>query len=239
MNVIFLLKHFFGSKGSASDGGSYDHIERFYSSIGSLTVYVAIAGIFGVNFAVSILYLDMWHMVTSYLQHLSIASSYINILNMYAFSNWHDASWGTKSSGGDAVACSSSQNLKAFDDGLYIEKPERPATDIDTAFEITVKRALMPQRRPRTIVAQTSPDHRFRSFRTKLIAAYIFSNSFLCIFVMNDSLGNLKFLGDPYAHKVWFFRIWLWAISSCFGIRFVGSCWFLLKSIVMYWFIRR
>ena len=170
MNVIFLLKHIFGSKGRASDGGSYDDIKRSYSSIGSLTVYVAIAGIFGVNFVVSILYLDMWHMVTSYLQYISIASCYINILNVYAFSNWHDASWGTKSSGEDAAACPAPQNVKVSGEGLYIEKAEKPATDIDISFDMV----LTPQDRLKIAMAQTSPDHPLRSFSTKLIAAYIF-----------------------------------------------------------------
>jgi len=45
-------------------------------------------------------------MFFSYPQYLFVASSYTNILNIYAFSNWHDVSWGTKGGGDDKDICS-------------------------------------------------------------------------------------------------------------------------------------
>lgn len=36
------------------------------------------------------------HMVTSILQYLLLAPSYINLLSCFAFCNLHDLSWGTK-----------------------------------------------------------------------------------------------------------------------------------------------
>lgn len=35
-------------------------------------------------------------MITSFIQYLLLAPSYIAVLNVYAFANVHDVSWGTK-----------------------------------------------------------------------------------------------------------------------------------------------
>ncbi|EPB85774.1 hypothetical protein HMPREF1544_07443, partial [Mucor circinelloides 1006PhL] len=42
-------------------------------------------------FGTSTLPLDAWHMSTS----VFLVSSYTNVLNVYAFCNTHDVSWGT------------------------------------------------------------------------------------------------------------------------------------------------
>lgn len=45
-----------------------------------------------------LLYLEPWHIFHSMPQYLLIAPSFTNILNVYAFCNLHDVSWGTKGS---------------------------------------------------------------------------------------------------------------------------------------------
>jgi chitin synthase len=47
-------------------------------------------------FVVSFLFLDPWHMFTCFLQYLLLTPTYINIVNVYAFCNTHDITWGTK-----------------------------------------------------------------------------------------------------------------------------------------------
>ena len=46
----------------------------------------------------SLIYLQPWHMLTSFIQYMLLSPSYINVLNIYAFCNVHDISWGTKGS---------------------------------------------------------------------------------------------------------------------------------------------
>ena len=46
----------------------------------------------------SIIYLQPWHMLTSFVQYILLSPAYINVLNIYAFCNVHDISWGTKGS---------------------------------------------------------------------------------------------------------------------------------------------
>jgi hypothetical protein len=111
--------------------------------------------------------------------------SFINILNVYAFSNWHDVSWGTKGSD-KAEALPSAKSEKAADGkNTVIEEVDLAQADIDSNFEVTVKRALQPYVAPPE-KEEKSLDDSFKSFRTNLLVAWIFSNLVLIIVVTSD-----------------------------------------------------
>lgn len=57
---------------------------------------------YGLYFISSLIYLEPWHMFTSFFQYLLLLPSYVNILLIYAFCNLHDVSWGTKGDNGSA-----------------------------------------------------------------------------------------------------------------------------------------
>ncbi len=60
------------------------------------TLIISLASTYLLWFVVSFLFFDPWHMFTSFLQYLLLTPTYINILNVYAFCNTHDITWGTK-----------------------------------------------------------------------------------------------------------------------------------------------
>lgn len=190
INVPSLVIQLFagGASQDGSDNG-YTYINTFYTSVGSLTVWITCASVFGVYYAISILHFDPWHMFTSYPQYLFIASAYANILNVYAFSNWHDISRGTK--GRDEEVALSIPSTKVEN---WSETPQEAGAHVEIWFEETVKRALMPYSEPVIEKHEQNLDESFKTFRTKLVAVYILLNFLLCIVVMNDSFEKLKFL---------------------------------------------
>ena len=165
-------------------------VGSFFNSSSSGIILIALAATFGLYFIASFMYLDPWHMFTSFPQYIVLASSYQNILNVYAFSNWHDVSWGTKGSD-KAEALPSAQTTKAADGkAAVIEEPDRPQADIDSAFEVTVKRALAPYNEP--VVKETkSLEDSYKSFRTRLVTAWIFSNALLAVGITSNNLNEL------------------------------------------------
>jgi chitin synthase len=198
LNVVYLMVRIFEDRFWDETGRNYNYVSTFCSDVGSLTVIVACGALFGVYYVASFLHLDPWHMFISYPQYLFVSSVYTNILNIYAFSNWHDVSWGTKDEEEDPAvdALPSIRTKKNRKLGVaVIEEDVASQTDIDSAFEAVVKRALIPytprkqEQKPEIMLAQT-----FKSFRTRLVAVYIFSNFLLCIFVLNESFDQLKFL---------------------------------------------
>jgi len=198
LNVMYLMIRIFKSKMEDGTGSGYNYVQTFYSSVGSLTVLVACGAIFGVYYAASFLSLDPWHMFTSYPQYLFVASSYTNILNIYAFSNWHDVSWGakqgSKSEAADSLPSISTQANTHRRKDPATEELEKPQDDIDSQFEAMVKRALKPYVQEKSKAEGPTVEESFKVFRTRLVIIYLFSNFMLCIFVMNDSFDSLKFL---------------------------------------------
>ncbi len=136
-------------------------------------------------------------MFTSYPQYLFVASSYANILNVYAFSNWHDVSWGAKHGKKPETADylpSASTRATTGRSGAVIEEMDQLQGHIDEQFESMVKRALKPYSPDKIDKERPTIAESFKIFRTRLVTVYLFSNFMLCIFVMNDIFDSLKFL---------------------------------------------
>lgn len=57
---------------------------------------ISMVSTYGIWIAASVIACDPWHIMTCMLQYLLLAASYTNLLNVYAFSNIQDLSWGTK-----------------------------------------------------------------------------------------------------------------------------------------------
>ncbi|KAI9699679.1 MAG: Chitin synthase, class 2 [Candelina mexicana] len=166
--------------------------KTFFSSKSAGIILIALAATFGLYFVASFMYLDPWHMFTSFPQYLLVMPSFVNILNVYAFSNWHDVSWGTKGSD-KADALPSAQTSKTSDGkAAVIEEPDKPQADIDSQFEVTVKRALAPFVEPKEDTKKSLEDS-YKSFRTRLVTAWIFSNALLSVVITSDNFNKFGF----------------------------------------------
>jgi chitin synthase len=172
--------------------GTKKFLETFFGSSGPGIIIIALASTFGLYYVASFLYWDPWHMFTSFLQYLLLAPSFINILMIYAFSNWHDVSWGTK--GSDKAEALPSAQTKKDDKGAatVVEEVDKPQADIDSQFEATVKRALTPYVEPKG-KEETTLEDSYRNFRTRLVATWIFSNTILALAITSDNLDKLGF----------------------------------------------
>lgn len=80
-------------------------------------------------------------MFTSLIQYLLMAPSFTNILNVYAFCNLHDVSWGTKGSDKEE-ALPSVSSKKGKDEAAVVDDVHKVQEDIDSAFKETVNRAV-------------------------------------------------------------------------------------------------
>ncbi|KAF2193494.1 glycosyltransferase family 2 protein [Zopfia rhizophila CBS 207.26] len=220
------------------DSSAKNFVESFFSSDGVGIIIIALAATFGLYYVASFLYLDPWHMFTSFPQYLLIMSSYINILNVYAFSNWHDVSWGTK--GADKADALPSAKTEKAGDGKHtvIEEPDLPQADIDSQFEATVKRALAPYVPPPEDTEKTLEDS-YKSFRTHLTTSWIGSNGLLAVVITQDNFNRFGFSSNATKRTARFFQILLWATAFLSIIRFIGCLWFLGRSGLFFCVRRR
>jgi chitin synthase len=187
MNLIYLTKRLIDFKMDPNGSSRYAYINKYCSDVGSLTVLITAISVLGVYIAAGIISFDPWHLLTCWAQYLLMSSTYVNILNIYAFCNAHDMSWGRKT-GQKHVGTSNASPLPlhAPQATVYFNAGAAPHEDIDIPFEATVKRALNPPPRER-LKDTKEPEEEFFKFRTVLVMTYIFSNALVCLVVLNDT----------------------------------------------------
>jgi len=198
-----------------------------------------LAATYGLYFVASFLYMDPWHMFTSFPAYMLIMSSYVNILNVYAYCNWHDVSWGTKGSD-KADVLPSATTTKGDGKSVVIEEVDKPQEDIDMQFEVVVKRALVPYVAP-VEHEEKSLEDSYKSFRTRLVATWMFSNAILAIGITSDTFDKFGFSSSDGAsvRTAHFFQGLLWATAGLALFRFIGCLWFLGKTGILCCFSRK
>ncbi|KAI5805826.1 chitin synthase-domain-containing protein [Geopyxis carbonaria] len=220
---------------SAKTPGEY--ITKFFGSLEGVII-IALISTFGLYFIASFMYLDPWHMFHSFFQYLLMASSYNNVLNVYAFCNWHDVSWGTK--GSDKAEALPSAKTQTDGETKVIEEADKPQADIDSAFEVTVKRALTPFVAP---IEDDEPslEDGYRNFRTRLITGWIFLNAGLTVVITSDNFDKFGFSkkNDSNVRTANYFKFLLWLTAGLSFTRFIGCCWFLGRASILCCFARR
>ncbi|KAG6814208.1 Chitin synthase, class 1 [Tricholoma furcatifolium] len=188
---------------------------------------VAAVAIYGIYFSASFIYRDPWHMFSSFTQYLCIAPSYINVLNVYAFCNLHDVSWGTKGSDkAEALPSVSSSKGKDADAPVVVDTT-RVQEDVDAAFKETVTRAIT-KIEVKEVIEKPTMDDQNKTFRTRLVAAWMLSNATLAVAIEN--MNGLADTADPDADETalqqkqnTYFGIILYSTFFLTAVRFVGA----------------
>ncbi|KAL6402790.1 chitin synthase 1 [Ilyonectria robusta] len=152
-------------------------------------ILVALVTIYGLSFIASLMYLDPWHMFHSFPYYMLFMSTYINILMVYAFNNWHDVSWDTKGSD-DVEALPSAHVTKSGENEVVVEEIEKKQEDIDGHFEKTVRRALAPFE-PEVEKEGRNAEDSYKSFRTGLVVSWLLTNLVLIISVTSDDFRDV------------------------------------------------
>ncbi|KAJ3220523.1 Chitin synthase, class 2 [Clydaea vesicula] len=152
---------------------------------------VSTVATYGMYFICSFAYFEPFHMFTSMIQYLLLLPSFVNILNVYAFCNLHDISWGTK---GDNTA-SDLGSVKGVigKDGKETVEIDFPSDrkEINYNYETFLQGMQKPlEKTPQKRDAKTKQEDYFKNFRTKTLLAWIFSNAFLIVVLTNQTLIN-------------------------------------------------
>ncbi|KAI6784858.1 Chitin synthase-like protein [Emericellopsis cladophorae] len=234
--VYKALRDPIGDSISVSSGAAF--FQSMFGDTGVAgVILLALITIYGLNYVASFMYLDPWHMFHSFPQYLVLASTYINILMVYAFNNWHDVSWGTKGSD-DAGTLPAAHVTKGKGGQAVVEEVKKDQQDIDDMFKETVYRALAPFEEE-AVVEKKDPEDSYKSFRTGLVVAWILSNLVLIVFVTSDDFEFLGVQEASVSRTPHYFRALLYITAVLSIVRFIGFCWYLGKTGIMCCFARR
>ncbi|KAI0346769.1 glycosyltransferase family 2 protein [Trametopsis cervina] len=190
----------------------------------------AIISTFGIYLFASILYRDPWHMVSSFGQYLLLAPSFTNVLNVYAFCNLHDVSWGTK--GSDKAEVLPSVSSKKGNKDAVVEETTRKQEDLENHFKETVTRALTKLEVKEEVEKPTMDDSN-KTFRTRLVAFWMLSNATLSVAI--EMLNGLptddeqKDEAELQKRQNIYFTIILFSTFALALVRFLGCLFYFFK----------
>jgi len=179
----------------------------------------------------SFLYRDPWHMFSSFLQYLCLAPSFTNVLNVYAFCNLHDVSWGTKGSD-KAEALPSVSSSKPKGGEAVVEDQAHVQADVDANFRDTVTRA-MTRIETKNVHEKPTLDDQNKTFRTRLVALWMVTNAGLAIAIENISgISNSSSSNEEQqlqSKQSTYFAIILYATFGLSAVRFIGCVYYFVN----------
>ncbi|KAF8585057.1 glycosyltransferase family 2 protein [Ramaria rubella] len=171
---------------------------------------------------------EPWHMITSFLQYLLMAPSYIAVLNVYAFANVHDVSWGTK---GDNKVSTDLGVVKASagkSNEVEVSVPTEDR-DINAAYEdaIHVLSTKPPKAESKPDPATQQEDY-YRQFRTNVLLAWTLSNALLAAVILSATGSAASASGGASSTVNGYMSFVLFSVAGLAFTRFCGSSAYML-----------
>ncbi|KAI8825096.1 chitin synthase-domain-containing protein [Fimicolochytrium jonesii] len=187
----------------------------------NLVYCVTLGSTIGVYFLASFMHLDFAHMFTSFVQYLLLLPSYINVLTVFALSNLHDISWGTK---GDTrptalPAVTTSKSAEGVTMAtVQISTSQQELSDHygETLAELRTFQHQDPsQKGPKTALDQ---EDSYKSFRTTMMLLYLGTNAVLF------AVGTTQVTGEGYLNVL------LAATAGLSVVKLMGSVYFIVAK---------
>ncbi|KAI2638754.1 glycosyltransferase family 2 protein [Hypomontagnella submonticulosa] len=196
----------------------------FYSLI------VSMLSTYGLWLIASLMMFDPWHMLTSFIQYLLLTPTYVNVLNVYAFCNTHDISWGTK---GDDKP----EELPKVDTKDGKGKTDLPDEgDLNAQYErelaVFGKKHVVIQKPPTDAQKAEAQMDYYRWIRSLVVLIWMITNFGLVALVL--STAGLEKLSPQQTEESQDYRatlymtIILWSVAGLSAFKFIGAVWFLI-----------
>ena len=219
------------------------------------TLVVSLASTYVLYFVISFLFFDPWHMFTSvrsyasnpfvfsaasnnfpkFIQYLLLTPTYVNILNVYAFCNTHDITWGTK--GDDKAEKLPSANLKPG--GKVDVNIPQDDNDLNSQYESELR--LMATKPAKEVKAVSEAEHQedyYKGFRSAVVLVWMFCNFALAAVVLSaGGLETVKIGKDQTTatqRSTIYMAVVLWSVAGLSLFRFIGAVWFLIVRLVSF-----
>jgi chitin synthase len=175
-------------------------------------------------------------MFTSSAQYFALLPSYICTLQVYAFCNTHDITWGTK---GDTKP-EKLGGIKAGSDGKFKVDLPTDEADLNTQYEKELNEFARPYKPPKKDPSdEDKQEDYYKGFRSVVVLAWMFTNLALCSVVLQT--GGMQVIINPdktaaeqtsdQNAKI-YLSVVLWSVAGLSAFRFLGAMWFLIVRLV-------
>lgn len=171
-----------------------------------------------------------------FIQYLLLSPSYINVLNVYAFCNTHDITWGTK--GDDKAPIL--DKVKVSKEGKVDVNIPSDDKDLDAQYEAEMAvLSVIPEKEVKSVDKAEKQVDYYKGVRSGVVLVWIFSNFALAATILN-SAGLDRVTVDPgedqklieNQRSTIYLSIVLWSVAGLSAFRFLGATWFLIVRMV-------
>ncbi|SCZ88136.1 BZ3500_MvSof-1268-A1-R1_Chr10-2g02854 [Microbotryum saponariae] len=208
-------------------------IQLMHSNLIMFQIVVSIVATYGCFVLSSLIAMDPWHLVTSMFQYIIFSPVSINLLNIYAFSNLHDFSWGTKE------LTTQEQDLgvtkKIGKDTVNMTLPSDQA-DIDVAYDRSLHNL---KTRPMIVPPTLSQKQReeqiveyYQSVRTNILLVWVLSNGLIMSTVLQGDYASTFTGGHGNGRTQIYMVVVLILVAAMALIRLVGSTAYTIDRFV-------
>lgn len=188
---------------------------------------VANASTYALYFVASFLYFEPWHMFTSFLQYILLSPAYVNVLNIYAFCNIDDISWGTKGDAGPQDLGA----VKVREDGTFDVNIPIHKEEINQSYLNQLLKIKDPQK-PVKHKPDVSNEDYYAFIRSMTVLVWMISN-FIIIAIVLETGGIDQFSKSSQTQTQrnnrsrTFLTVILWLVAFMALFRFIGCCLYL------------
>lgn len=192
-----------------------------------ISIIVSILSTYGLYSLMSILYLDPWHMITCSIQYFLMIPSYTCTLQIFAFCNTHDVSWGTKGDNNPREDRSNQYIIEKNDEGEFeavVFDYNIDEVYLETLYNIRARRSNKKLNSQSQKAITVDGEDYAKDVRTKVVLVWLICN---LIFIM--TMLQVYDAGETSRNYYLAFVLWLVAILALF--RAVGSLAYLLQNL--------
>lgn len=220
------------------------------------TIIVSLGSTYVMWFIASLIFLDPWHMFTcvscgpsatlekkggvansllQFIQYILLTPTYINVLNIYAFCNTHDITWGTK--GDEKAEKLPSAHLKP---GGKVDV-NIPQDDGDLNAQYEAELVKFAQKAPKEKVVVSEEERQadyYKGFRTAVVLVWVFCNFALAAVVLSTA-GLEQFGGEDNEstsnqRATIYMAVILWSVAAISIFKFCGAVWYMVVRMVSF-----
>ncbi|RGB36551.1 Glycosyltransferase Family 2 protein [Rhizophagus diaphanus] len=205
------------------DGLNLKSVQNILSDFNFRNIVLSLLSTYGLYLIISVLSFEPYHMISSFPQYMLLVPFYVNVLNIYAFCNIHDVSWGTKGEPKKKKVHDEKEKVDTKgDQSATVDVPE----DADEEYEKVQSILMDPKTHDLGELKERQEEAQKESnakFRTYLVSSWIFSNMLLIFLITNLT-------STSSSNNIYFIFI-LWSVAILAAIRFIGSCIYLILRL--------
>ncbi len=197
------------------------------------TLIISVMSTYGIWLLASLLMFDPWHMVTSLVQYLLLSPTYTNVLNVYAFCNTHDISWGTK--GDDKPDKLPSVNTKDGQGKTDLPDEGDLNAQYEREMQVFSRKPVKEVKAPTPAQLEEKQMDYYRGVRTMVVLIWMIMNFALCALVLSTAGVDRLVPDNGQTEKeiknnraTIYMSVVLWSVAALSAFKFVGAVWFLI-----------